>query len=72
MVVMLQSLYCDVRQLLTYVKEVHGGTFRRVALAALADSLKRPQTATSASTGAAHKSKAGRSDERLKERSQVK
>jgi len=48
-VVALQSLYCDVRQLLTYVKDVHGGTFRRVALAALMDALKHPQTATNSS-----------------------
>ena len=56
-VVVMQSLYCDVRQLLTYVKEIHGGTFRKVALAALIDALKHPQTASNA----AHKSTAVRS-----------
>lgn len=33
-----QSLFCDIRQLITYFKEVHGGTFRRVALSGLLDS----------------------------------
>jgi len=55
-----QSLYCDVRHLLTYVKEIHGGTFRRVALAALIDALKHPQTAS------AHKSKVVRSARRYR------
>ena len=64
MFVTLQSLYCDVRQLLTYVKEIHGGTFRRVALAALIDSLKRSQTTTNASTAAADKSNISRFAER--------
>ncbi|XP_061164273.1 protein unc-80 homolog isoform X1 [Saccostrea echinata] len=31
-------LFCDIRQLMTYVKEVHGGTFRRVELSGLLDS----------------------------------
>ncbi|XP_052242651.1 protein unc-80 homolog isoform X2 [Dreissena polymorpha] len=31
------SLFCDIRQLITYFKEVHGGTFRRVALSGLLD-----------------------------------
>jgi len=38
----LQALYCDVRQLMTYVKEAHGGVFRRVALSGLLDSANRP------------------------------
>ncbi|XP_052808844.1 protein unc-80-like isoform X2 [Mya arenaria] len=33
------SLFCDIRQLITYFKEIHGGTFRRVALSGLLDSL---------------------------------
>ncbi|KAF4517234.1 hypothetical protein B566_EDAN005288 [Ephemera danica] len=36
------NLYCDVRQLVTYVREAHGGTFRRVMLSALLDSASRP------------------------------
>ncbi|GAB6032279.1 hypothetical protein CHUAL_010920 [Chamberlinius hualienensis] len=36
------SLYCDVRQLMTYVKEAHGGIFRRIALSGLLDSTERP------------------------------
>ncbi|XP_023931089.1 protein unc-80 homolog isoform X1 [Lingula anatina] len=35
------GLYCDVRQLMHYIKEVHGGTFRRVALSGLLDSMDR-------------------------------
>ncbi|XP_020299995.1 protein unc-80 homolog isoform X4 [Pseudomyrmex gracilis] len=35
-------LYCDVRQLMTYVKEAHGGTFRRVILSGILDSADRP------------------------------
>ena len=35
-----QGLFSDVRQLLIYFKEVHGGTFRRVALSGLLDSLR--------------------------------
>jgi hypothetical protein len=31
-------MFCDVRQLITYFKEIHGGTFRRVALSGLLDS----------------------------------
>ena len=38
-----QSLYCDVRQLLSYIKEVHGGTFRRVLLSGLLDATSRTQ-----------------------------
>lgn len=36
------GLYCDVRQLMTYVKEAHGGIFRRVALSGILDSADRP------------------------------
>ncbi|XP_046670285.1 uncharacterized protein LOC124360589 isoform X5 [Homalodisca vitripennis] len=36
------TLYCDVRQLMTYVKEAHGGVFRRVALSGLIDVAVRP------------------------------
>ncbi|XP_031332358.1 protein unc-80 homolog isoform X3 [Photinus pyralis] len=36
------SMYCEVRQLITYVKEAHGSTFRRVALSALLDTADRP------------------------------
>ncbi|KAK9704328.1 hypothetical protein QE152_g28369 [Popillia japonica] len=34
--------YCDVRQLMTYIKEGHGGVFRRVVLSALIDTADRP------------------------------
>ncbi|XP_023318464.1 protein unc-80 homolog isoform X2 [Trichogramma pretiosum] len=36
------ALYCDVRQLMTYIKEAHGGVFRRVALSCILDSADRP------------------------------
>ncbi|XP_021940294.1 protein unc-80 homolog isoform X4 [Zootermopsis nevadensis] len=36
------ALYCDVRQLMTYIKEAHGGVFRRVALSGLLESASRP------------------------------
>ncbi|XP_070172138.1 protein unc-80 homolog isoform X4 [Polyergus mexicanus] len=36
------GLYCDVRQLMTYVKEAHGSIFRRVALSGILDSADRP------------------------------
>ncbi|XP_032667266.1 protein unc-80 homolog isoform X6 [Odontomachus brunneus] len=36
------NLYCDVRQLMTYVKEAHGGIFRRVSLSGILDSADRP------------------------------
>ncbi|CAK9824157.1 Protein unc-80 homolog [Anthophora retusa] len=36
------SLYCDLRQFMSYVKEVHGGIFRRVALSGILDSADRP------------------------------
>ncbi|XP_071534011.1 protein unc-80 homolog isoform X8 [Panulirus ornatus] len=36
------AVYCDVRQLLGYVREAHGGVFRRVALSGLIDSADRP------------------------------
>ncbi|CAH0559503.1 unnamed protein product [Brassicogethes aeneus] len=36
------GLYCDIRQLMTYIKEGHGSTFRRVALSALLDTADRP------------------------------
>ncbi|CAH1781834.1 unnamed protein product, partial [Owenia fusiformis] len=35
------SMYCDVKQLICYIKEAHGGTFRRVALSGLLDSIVR-------------------------------
>ncbi|KAK6643812.1 hypothetical protein RUM43_000075 [Polyplax serrata] len=34
-------LYCDVRLLMTYIKEAHGGVFRRVAFSGLIDSASR-------------------------------
>lgn len=36
------TIYCDLRQLMTYIKEAHGGVFRRVALSGLLDSADRP------------------------------
>ncbi|XP_065337258.1 protein unc-80 homolog isoform X7 [Cloeon dipterum] len=36
------ALYCDVRQFVLYIKEAHGGVFRRVVLSALIDSAVRP------------------------------
>jgi len=34
-------LYSEIRQLITYVKEGHGGAFRRVALSALIDTAEK-------------------------------
>lgn len=36
------TIYCDIKQLMTYVKEAHGGVFRRVALSGILDSADRP------------------------------
>lgn len=36
------ALYCDVRQLITYVKGAHGGPFRRVALSGILAVTPRP------------------------------
>lgn len=36
------GIYCDLRQFMTYVKEAHGGIFRRVALSGILDSTDRP------------------------------
>jgi protein unc-80 len=36
------ALYCDVRQLVTYVKGAHGGVFRRVALSGILAVTPRP------------------------------
>lgn len=36
------SLYCDLRQFMTFVKEAHGGIFRRVALSSILDSADKP------------------------------
>lgn len=37
----LQGLYCDIRQLVQFIKEAHGNVFRRVALSALLDSAEK-------------------------------
>lgn len=36
------ALYSDVRQLITYIKNAHGGTFRRVALSGSIDVTPKP------------------------------
>ncbi|XP_064455968.1 protein unc-80 homolog isoform X2 [Ornithodoros turicata] len=36
------SLYCDLRQLMSYIHDNHGGIFRRVALSGMLDSADRP------------------------------
>ena len=36
------AIYCDIRQFMMYVKEAHGGVFRRVALSGILDSSDRP------------------------------
>lgn len=41
----LQGLYCDIRQLVQFIKEAHGNVFRRVALSALLDSAEKITTA---------------------------
>lgn len=39
-----QGLYCDIRQLVQFIKEAHGNVFRRVALSALLDSAEKVTT----------------------------
>lgn len=39
--VLSQGLYCDIRQLVQFIKEAHGNVFRRVALSALLDSAEK-------------------------------
>uniref|UniRef100_A0A6Q2X9I2 Uncharacterized protein n=1 Tax=Esox lucius TaxID=8010 RepID=A0A6Q2X9I2_ESOLU len=39
------GLYCDIRQLVQFIKESHGNVFRRVALSALLDSAEKVATA---------------------------
>lgn len=34
-------MYCDIRQLVQFIKEAHGNVFRRVALSALLDSAEK-------------------------------
>lgn len=36
-----KGLYCDIRQLVQFIKESHGNVFRRVALSALLDSAEK-------------------------------
>lgn len=36
------ALYSDVRQLITFIKNAHGGTFRRVALSGALDVTPKP------------------------------
>jgi hypothetical protein len=36
------ALYCDIRQFMSYIKETHGGVFRRVALSSILDSADLP------------------------------
>ncbi|KAI4831383.1 hypothetical protein KUCAC02_000926 [Chaenocephalus aceratus] len=38
------GLYCDIRQLVQFIKEAHGNVFRRVALSALLDSAEKVAT----------------------------
>ncbi|XP_061634151.1 protein unc-80 homolog isoform X18 [Phyllopteryx taeniolatus] len=38
------GLYCDIRQLVQFIKEAHGNVFRRVALSALLDSAEKVTT----------------------------
>lgn len=38
------SMYCDIRQLIGYIRDNHGGTFRRVALSGLLESLESVTT----------------------------
>lgn len=39
------QLYCDVRQMMSYIKETHGGVFRRVALSCIFDVTDKPHQA---------------------------
>ncbi|XP_056440893.1 protein unc-80 homolog [Gadus chalcogrammus] len=59
------GLYCDIRQLVQFIKESHGNVFRRVALSALLDSAekvaagKKPDDREDAKTAAPRRSEAG-------------
>lgn len=36
------ATYCDIKQFITYVKEAHGGVFRRAALSGILDASDKP------------------------------
>ncbi|XP_057679496.1 protein unc-80 homolog isoform X17 [Corythoichthys intestinalis] len=61
------GLYCDIRQLVQFIKEAHGNVFRRVALSALLDSAekvtaaKKPEDRDESKLQAPRRSEAGMS-----------
>ncbi|XP_061918285.1 protein unc-80 homolog isoform X3 [Entelurus aequoreus] len=64
------GLYCDIRQLVQFIKEAHGNVFRRVALSALLDSAekvtatKKPEEKDETKLQAPRRSEAGVSGEK--------
>ncbi|XP_077450247.1 protein unc-80 homolog isoform X24 [Stigmatopora argus] len=64
------GLYCDIRQLVQFIKEAHGNVFRRVALSALLDSAekvtaaKKPEEKDESKLQAPRRSEAGVSGEK--------
>ncbi|XP_030265403.1 protein unc-80 homolog isoform X1 [Sparus aurata] len=64
------GLYCDIRQLVQFIKEAHGNVFRRVALSALLDSAekvtatKKPDEKEEAKQPGPRRSEAGVSGEK--------
>ncbi|XP_029696088.1 protein unc-80 homolog isoform X17 [Takifugu rubripes] len=59
------GLYCDIRQLVQFIKEAHGNVFRRVALSALLDSAEKITTAKKTDEKEEAKQSGGRSDEQI-------
>ena len=68
------ALYCEIRQLIAYVRDSHGGTFRRVALSGLVDSAhalhkepKREEKKTKKGLKSAHSSHSIHDEQTLSE-----
>nr|XP_055069095.1 protein unc-80 homolog isoform X5 [Misgurnus anguillicaudatus] len=59
------GLYCDIRQLVQFIKESHGNVFRRVALSALLDSAEKLNTTKKPEDKDEAKSAAGKNEEQI-------
>ncbi|XP_065096078.1 protein unc-80 homolog isoform X3 [Paramisgurnus dabryanus] len=59
------GLYCDIRQLVQFIKESHGNVFRRVALSALLDSAEKLNNTKKPEDKDEAKSAAGKNEEQI-------
>ncbi|XP_077570796.1 protein unc-80 homolog isoform X4 [Stigmatopora nigra] len=59
------GLYCDIRQLVQFIKEAHGNVFRRVALSALLDSAEKVTAAKKPEEKDESKLQAPRSEDQI-------